>query len=174
MTTRPFTPEQIERLREIAEARDDERQRVSRFSIGEQQELDDTAKELGFNEKQSRELSYRFRRRWLPVVGYLILAIGSGYAVGVSHQNEVNQTKALRQSTYNVLQDGCRSGNELRTTLQGIIVSSTGIKNGKKLVREGRISQADLDRALKLARQEAASVAPRNCSKAYAPLKPKP
>lgn len=103
-----------------------------------------------------------------PLVGYLILAGGVGYAVDRSftHSDDV------KSATYTVLVKGCDSGNDLRTTLQHIIINPQAVAQEKVLVKEGRFSQKDLNRAIKLAHKEAKTVAPRDCSRAYHSLKP--
>jgi hypothetical protein len=113
------------------------------------------------------------RREGLPLLGYLILALGVGITFEKEHQNVISTRNSLAKTTYDVLYQGCVSGNALRVTLQDILVNPQAIKLDRKLVQEGRISQAELDRAIALARQEAATLAPRNCNTAYAPLKPK-
>lgn len=138
------------------------------------------------------------RRFTAMLVAFLLLASAGGGAIVIEHQNAVDGRKALAQSTqknlesanreaaaasqvatalaqntYNVLIEGCNSGNTLRRTLQSIILSPAGKAQAQTLVKEGRISQADLNRSLALAKQESARVAPRSCKDAYAALKPK-
>lgn len=94
-----FSSEQMAELDKRAENRDLYRPRKSRFSVGEQIELDTTArdirdegihraKNLQFNDIQQRELAYRFRKRLLPIVAYLIMviAIAGAFAVVNSHE----------------------------------------------------------------------------------------
>jgi hypothetical protein len=111
-------------------------------------------------------------RRNLPVAGYIVLTLATGYTFERQHENVISARDSLAQTTYHVLFTGCQSGNDLRRTLQAIIVNPEAIAQERKLVKEGKFSQADLNRSLKLARKEAATVAPRDCKKAYTSLKP--
>ena len=113
------------------------------------------------------------RREGLPLIGYLILATGTGFAISTEHTNASNARAALQQTTYNVLYEGCVSGNALRVTLQHILINPKAIKQAENYVRTGRITQQQLDEQIALAHEESATLAPRNCKNAYAQLKPK-
>jgi hypothetical protein len=82
----PFTDAQVSELEDRAETRDQRRPRKSRFSITEQGELNktanalraegvETAKMLEFNERQQKELTYRFRKRLFPFVAYILMIV---------------------------------------------------------------------------------------------------
>lgn len=118
-------------------------------------------------------MNFNTLKKKSPVVGYVILACATAFTFQQQHQNVVDTRNDLARTTYNVLYEGCINGNALRHTLQEIITSPKSIANLKKLVASGRISQAEFERAVALAKQEAASIAPRDCKKAYAALKPK-
>jgi hypothetical protein len=75
-----FTKKQRDELNTRADERDWTRPRQSRFSEHEQDELDDTAKNLQFNDIQQSELTRRFRKRLLPFVAYIVMV--AGIAVG--------------------------------------------------------------------------------------------
>jgi hypothetical protein len=117
---------------------------------------------------------HRFKnRKAVPLLGYLILAIGVGVTFQQEHTNVIHTRNSLARTTYNVLYSNCIAGNELRVTLQHILINPNAVKQAERYVQEGRISQTDFDRELALAREESATLAPRDCTKAYAPLKPK-
>lgn len=105
---------------------------------------------------------------------FLVLAGATGYTFEKQHEDVISAKTSLAQTTYNVLHQGCVSGNQLRVTLQGVIRNPGAIEVERLLVKEGRLTQADLNLGRMLAAQEAQTIAPRDCSKAYAALKPKP
>lgn len=92
-----FTSEQRNELDRRAEERDLTRPRQSQFSIGEQEELDLTARNLQFNEIQQMELTHRFRRRLLPFVAYfvLVLALAASF-IGVEQHTKANRAAIVR------------------------------------------------------------------------------
>lgn len=111
-----------------------------------------------------RALSLLIRRR-LPVLGYLILAIATGYTFQVERDHSDQNRHDLAVQTRTVLVKGCERQNVLRVTLRHLILQ--GIPQTKKFLKEGTLTQAQAHRTIKITRDAAKKLAPTNCTKAY-------
>jgi hypothetical protein len=152
-----FTDEQIERLQEIAEERDVVRDRQSRFSHGEQDELDDTARTLGveqehrrarrartvgFNPNQQAQLDVRFRNRWLPLIGYLAVIIAVSYAV--SHVAQ-RSTRSLARATLEQCQRENARDENLNNLARALRIERTALVEFGSTARTARAAAYKLN-----------------------------
>jgi uncharacterized protein HemX len=106
----------------------------------------------------------RIRKR-LPLAGYAVLAIATGFTLAAERQHSSQQRQDLANQTRTILTKSCQRDNNLRTTLQGIILTS--IKQIDQSVKDGTITQAQADRYIAQSKDSAKKVAPLNCVKLY-------
>jgi hypothetical protein len=90
------------------------------------------------------------RRKALPLLGYLILALGTAFTFQQEHHNADNARRALAHTTFDILYRGCQNENHLRAGIQSILVAADPV----------------------LAQKEAPVLAPRNCQAALRVIHP--
>lgn len=104
----------------------------------------------------------KFRGRWLPLVGYLILAGGVGGAFAQSHENAVQANKQIVRSTQAVLLTNCHRGNRLRVVLKGLVLQE--LKGIDAAVARGQFPATEVAAAKKQVHKDANKVGPVPCS----------
>jgi hypothetical protein len=109
-------------------------------------------------------------RHRLPIAGYLVLAIATGFTFAAERQHASQQRTDLAAHTRATLIKGCNRNNDLRATIQDLILSS--IPQTEQYVKDGTLTQAQADRAIAQSKIAAKKVAPINCNKLYPVLKP--
>jgi hypothetical protein len=165
MTEIPFTDEQIEALRELADVRDSRK--------GEEKEL-------------NRRL---FRKRLAPGLAYLTLAVSialgfaqvesnAGTQENKTRQFAAQQIAAARHDAYvhsnvnriqvvegerQVILKSCHTGNQLRRTLRQLLAS--GIPQTERYVKEHTLTQAQADRAIAETYRDIRKLRNNNCTK---------
>lgn len=104
-------------------------------------------------------LAYLFLTFW---VAYAVYAVQN--QAGAFHADSTAQSVAIRNS----LIQGCTRTNDLRLTLQALV---TDTKGAKQFLKDGTITQAQYDRAVAQAKENAKKLAPINCPKLYPVVK---
>jgi ABC-type lipoprotein release transport system permease subunit len=106
-----------------------------------------------------------FLRRRLSVLGYLLLAAATAYTFSVERDHSNENRQQLAAQTRTVLIRGCERQNDLRRTLQHVVLQS--IPQVQQYVKDGTLTQAQANRAIANAHKTAKAVAPTNCAKVY-------
>lgn len=106
-----------------------------------------------------------YQRRHIPLVAFLVLAIATGYSFKLERDHSNQSRRELATQTRQVLYQSCLRGNQLRSTLQHIILN--GIPQTRQYVKDGTITQAQANRSIKLSREAAVGVAPIDCVSLY-------
>jgi hypothetical protein len=103
-------------------------------------------------------------RRYLtpPLVGYLILAGGVGYAVDEAYEHSDDGQKAVTVAVNRVLKSNCEGGNSLRVSLQQILQGS--LSQVDKAEAAHKISASDAATERIILGADIAKVAPRDCN----------
>lgn len=106
----------------------------------------------------STALSRLFRRRHLPLVGYLILAAGIGGAFAVDHDH----FQAANKKIEHTLLENCDRGNRLRAVLEELVLQELPAIN--HAVKVGQLTPKEAVKARHQVRKDAKKVGPIKCS----------
>lgn len=109
-----------------------------------------------------------YLKRHLPLAGYLVLAIATGYTFNVERQHSNDNKLRAVENVATVLKNNCESGNELRIALVQILTS--GIKQIQILEKTGQIPHTQAVRQIRFQREAIAKLQPVNCEARIAPL----
>lgn len=104
----------------------------------------------------------------VPLVGYLILAGGTVYAIDQTGDNAREQRDALATQTYETQLAGCARNNELREALVSVLQASK--QQTDEAIKKGDVPANQREQAHAFYDSAIAKVSPVDCKKVY----PKP
>lgn len=117
------------------------------------------------NDKVLRGLTRALRtlvQRRLPLLGYLVLALGIGGAVEQNRVSSRHATQQIVQSTKAVLYENCQRGNRLRVVLKGLVLQELPAVDRE--VSLGRLTAKEAAKAKRQIHRDADKVGPVVCA----------
>lgn len=111
-------------------------------------------------------------RKLGPIAAYLVLAFAVAFSFDIERSHSNENRASLANSTHIVLVQGCERGNDLRRTLQKLILD--GIPTVHQYVKAGTISPEQGRLAIIQAHRSANKIKPLDCQSFYNLNEPNP